>query len=382
MEHPIKSPRTFFRDGALSEVREILAQLGVSNVFFVVDQLAYASSGADVILDPVFRSMSVTRFSNFKLNPKLIDIERGVGLMRESNSDVIVALGGGTAIDLGKLIGTLACQNGSSRGIIIGSDRIEQSSPPLIAIPTTSGTGSEATHFAVAYVDREKYSVADPRMQPAYAIIDPTLTFSLPAKITAATGLDAFCQAVESIWAVGATEESIEYATEAARLAYQHLSPAVNHPTSDARQGMCRAAHLAGKAINISKTTASHALSYAITEHYGVQHGIAVAITLGRMLAFNSKVTDTDCNDPRGPKHILGRMGLILKLLGTDNAAEGCRKIEKLISDIGCPTSLQCIGIETDAQILQIVNGVNEQRLSNNPRRSNSETLLELLKAD
>jgi len=89
-----------------------------------------------------------------------------------------------------------------------------------------------------------------------------------------------------------------------------------------------------------------------------------------------------DCNDPRGPKHILGRMGLILKLLGTDNAAEGCRRIEKLISDIGCPTSLQCIGIETDAQILQIVNGVNEQRLSNNPRRSNSETLLELLKAD
>ncbi len=377
----MKQPIVCFRDGAITEVAKILDRLSACKLFFVVDESAYTASGADKCLDPYLHSQSVTRFLNFELNPKLHDIERGVRLMRETNPDVIVALGGGTAIDLGKLVGTLATQDGSARDFIIGRDRIQQSSPPLVAIPTTAGTGSEATHFAVAYVDREKYSVAHPSMLPAYAIVDPTLTLSLPADITAATGLDAFCQAVESIWAVGATDESVAYATDALRLAFQQLPNAVNNPTVDARRSMCRAAHLAGKAINISKTTSSHALSYSITENYGVPHGIAVALTLSPMLAYNAKVSADDCNDPRGPRHVLDRIRLILDLLESEDIAAGCAKIENLISRVGCPTSLQKLGIETDASILQIVNQVNAHRLSNNPRQSDSETLFTVLKA-
>ena len=169
----------------------------------------------------------------------------------------------------------------------------------MIAIPTTAGTGSEATHFAVVYVDGEKYSLAHPYLVPAYAVIDPLLTYSLPAGVTAASGLDAFCQAIESIWAVGATDVSHTFATEAARLAVQHLRAAVQNPTDTARAGMCRAAHLSGKAINISKTTAPHALSYVLTAEYGLAHGVAVALTLAPMLQYNAQVTAIDCADPR-----------------------------------------------------------------------------------
>ena len=377
----MKQPVVCFRDGAITQVAKILDRLSAGKLFLVVDESAYTASGANKCLEPYLHSQSVTRFSNFELNPKLHDIERGVQLMRETNPDVVIALGGGTAIDLGKLVGTLATQDGSARDIIIGRDRIQQTSPPLVAIPTTAGTGSEATHFAVAYVDREKYSVAHPSMLPAYAIVDPTLTLSLPADITAATGLDAFCQAVESIWAVGATDESVAYATDALRLAFQQLPNAVNKPTVDARRSMCRAAHLAGKAINISKTTSSHALSYSITENYGVPHGIAVALTLSPMLAYNAQVSAADCNDPRGPRHVLDRIRLILDLLEAEDVATGCGKIENLIARVGCLHSLQELGIETDASILQIVNQVNAHRLSNNPRQSDSETLFTVLKA-
>ena len=377
----MKEPIVYFEDGAIAQVAQILQRLSAKKLFFVMDASAYTASGADKCLEPYLQTRSVTRFSNFELNPKLADIERGVHLLRETDTDIVVALGGGTAIDLGKLIGTLAYQEGSARDIITGRDSIQKTSPPLLAIPTTAGTGSEATHFAVAYVDREKYSVAHPAMLPAYTIVDPTLTLSLPADITAATGLDAFCQALESIWAVGATDESVAYATEALRLAFQQLPNAVNNPTVKARRSMCRAAHLAGKAINISKTTSSHALSYSITENYGVPHGVAVALTLSPMLAYNAKVTAADCNDPRGPTHVLDRIRLILDLLECEDIAAACGKIEGLISRVGCPTSLRKLGIKSDAQILKIVNQVNAHRLSNNPRQSDSESLFTVLKS-
>ncbi|MCP4172166.1 MAG: phosphonoacetaldehyde reductase [Fuerstiella sp.] len=367
------------QDGALAEVGAIIGRFSASRLYFVVDESAYAASGAATVLEPCFQDRAVTRFTGFDLNPKLHDIERGIEQFRDADPELVIALGGGTAIDLGKLIGTLSCQDESARDIIVGKSAIHRSGPPLIAAPTTAGTGSEATHFAVAYVDGEKYSVADDVLLPDYAIVDSTLTHSLPAGVTASTGLDAFCQAIESIWAVGATDESIEYAIQSARLSISSLVDAIHAPTARIRQNMCRASHLAGKAINISKTTASHALSYFITSEYGVPHGIAVAVTLSSMLAYNAQVAELDCADPRGPEHVLRRIGLIVELLGVDSVAAACRRIEKLISATGCPNSLALVGIRTDASLQRLVSRVDARRLSNNPRRATSDSLLSLL---
>jgi len=280
---------------------------------------------------------------------------------------------------LGKLIGTLALQPEAARDIVTGRAPISRSGPPLIAIPTTAGTGSEATHFAVAYVDGEKYSVADASLLPDYAIVDPLLTHSLPAGVTAATGLDAFCQGIESIWAVGATDESIDYATNAVRCALRNLVRATREPTPEARLGMCQSAYLAGKAINISKTTASHALSYPLTSKHRIPHGIAVALTLSPMLAYNAQVTEEDCIDPRGAEHVLDRISMIVQLLGAASVAEACERIEKLVSDVGCPISLAEAGIRGAGELRHIVSSVNAERISNNPRKTTPEALLQLL---
>lgn len=127
-------------------------------LLFVVDESAYAACGADVVLQPILRSHIVARFSGFELNPKIADIERGAEQSRAFSPDLVIALGGGTAIE-SKSIAALSRQLDSPRDIVTGQSSIIGNGPPLIVIPTTAGTGSEATQFAVAYVD-EKYSVS------------------------------------------------------------------------------------------------------------------------------------------------------------------------------------------------------------------------------
>jgi alcohol dehydrogenase len=359
------------RENAIAELEVILREHSTRKPFFVVDELVYSASGAADILDPVLSSFEAIRFNGFEPNPKLSDVERGIEMFRKTQPDIIIAFGGGTAIDLAKLIGSIAVHDISSRDIITGVASIEQKGPALVVIPTTAGTGSEATHFAVAYVDGVKFSVAHENLLPDIVLLDPQLTYNLPSRITAASGLDAFCQAVESIWAVGATDESVEFATLSVKLSLEHLAAAVNDPTPKARRGMCEAAHLAGKAINISKTTAPHAISYAITTHFGVPHGIAVALTLGPMLEYNSRVKEADCNDPRGCEHVQQRIAIILDLLGGD-LQNGLAVIKQLIDEVGGVRSLCEIGASSIESQQLLATQVNPERLSNNPRMMNA----------
>ncbi|KAA5538881.1 phosphonoacetaldehyde reductase [Roseiconus nitratireducens] len=366
--------------GALHELESIAASVPDRLVLFVVDPTAYAASGAEAIVEPILASRRVVRFSQFELNPKLDDVQRGIEALDGQRPDLVIALGGGTAIDLGKLIGALSVQPDKAVDVVTGQAKLSEPIPPLVAIPTTAGTGSEATHFAVAYVGPTKHSVADPRLLPDYAIVDPSLTDSLPPEITTATGLDALCQAIESIWAVGATSESERFASEACRLAVDNLQIAALSPTKEARLAMCRASHLAGQAINISKTTACHAISYSLTSRHGFPHGIAVAMTLTAVLAYNAEVTEKDCNDPRGPDDVRSRIDRIVHLLGTRNVPEACEKLETLLFNLGCPRSIAEAGISGNEQVTKIVDSVNVERMSNNPRQTTAASLATLLK--
>ncbi|WP_404307727.1 phosphonoacetaldehyde reductase [Neorhodopirellula lusitana] len=367
------------RSGAISRVVDILAGEDRHHVLMVVDEDAYRACGAAEVIEPALDGHSVSRFNEFELNPKLADVDRGIALANRQRPDVVIAIGGGTALDLGKLISRLAVQAASALEIIQGTASMDRPGIPLVVIPTTAGTGSEATHFAVVYVDGQKYSVADPMMLPDHTIVDPQLTASVPAGITAATGLDALCQGIESLWSVGANDESIGYAREAIRLAAGNIVAAVKAPTLNVREAMCMASHLAGKAINITKTTSSHALSYSITSDYGIPHGIAVALTLGPMLRFNAGVTDDDCMDHRGAHHVRGRIAEIVGLLGATTPEHACERFRQIVQQIGCPSTLAEAGITSNAQLQNIVSSVNTQRMANNPRRTTEESLLDQL---
>jgi alcohol dehydrogenase class IV len=380
MQTELKQQVVHLGEGVLTKVAAILDRLSVRSVFLVADEPAYSASGAAEELELLLAERKVERFLGFRPNPNLEDIGRGIEQFRSSSPEIVIAIGGGTAMDLAKLIGVLSAQQAGARDIITGRGSIEVDGPPLVAIPTTAGTGSEATHFAVAYIDGRKYSVANPRLLPNYVAIDPRFTHSQPTQIAVASGLDAFCQSVESIWAVGATEESIGYASESVRLAIEHLPKCVADPTAESRAAMCRAAHLSGKAINISKTTASHAISYAMTTRYGTPHGMAVALTLGQMLRFNAMVTDADCSDPRGADHVRARINTLLELFGQATAAAGAEKILELMKSIGAPVRLRELGADIDDAVPWIAEQADVGRLGNNPRKISKQEIEGMLK--
>ena len=212
-------------------------------------------------LDPV-------RFSGFTPNPKMEEVMDGVEAFKASGCDTILAVGGGSPIDVAKCIKHYS-----------GSDA------PLIAIPTTSGTGSESTHFAVVYENGKKLSVAAPNLLPDEVILEPSTLKNVPEYTRKATMLDALCHAVESHWAKKATEESKAYAEKAIELVLKYKDAYLANE-EEGNAGMMEAANYAGQAINISTTTAGHAMCYKITSMYGFQHGHAAAICLPDVWAY------------------------------------------------------------------------------------------------
>ena len=366
----------------LSSLGQLLDELNCKSLFVVADPVAYELTGASRFVDGLRNSRQVTLFQDFQPNPTLEELEQGIAAYKSGQPDVTLAIGGGTSIDLAKVIGLCTAQpNLSPREMVIATPADARKGVPLIAVPTTAGTGSEATHFAVIYVDGKKHSVAHQSILPDFVFLDPQLTMTMPAHITADVGLDAFCQAIESSWSVHSTEQSLADAAEAIRLAWQNLEPAVTNPNEQNRLAMCQAAFLAGKAINISKTTAPHAISYTITSQLGAPHGRAVALTLGAILRFNSEVTDADCNDARGAAFVRQRINAIIGLLGFKTMPEAQQGLRDFVASLGCPTRLSEVGVETDQQIDEIATSVNLERLANNPRRLTSQSVRTLLES-
>jgi alcohol dehydrogenase class IV len=365
----------------LSQMNDALSRFRPRSVFLVVDRAAYELSGARIELEGCWRNHEVVEFDDFSSNPRFEDVLTGLDCFRRTPGDVIVAIGGGTAIDVAKLIRCFAGQQHQPEEIIADNSLIESSSCPLIATPTTAGTGSETTHFAVLYRGGEKLSVAHPSISPDVAILDWRLTRSAPAQIAAETGLDALSQAIESIWSIHSTEISVSYAVEAMELILGHLESAVRQPTDENRAAMLHAAHLSGRAIDIAMTTAPHAISYTITHDFGVAHGQAVALTLGPTLVFNAAAVHADLVDPRGLEHLRSSIDLILSKLDCHDAHEGSERIATLMETIGCKTRLSQLQIEGDKVLSRIADSVNIERLGNNPRRMNGKQLMRLLES-
>lgn len=366
--------------GALNILEEVLHRITPRNILLVTGKISYTSSGAEAILTKLLQPYQFYRFCEFEQNPRIADVERGLTLFQQQKFDAVIAVGGGSVLDVAKLINIFAAQNASPLDIIKHRENIQHHGVPLIAIPTTAGSGSEATHFAVVYIDKAKYSVAHKNILPDIAIVDPSLTHSMPARVTAVTGMDALSQAIEAFWSVNSTEQSKAYAREAIHLVIDNLENAVHAPSNESRYAMCKASHLAGGAINLSKTTAPHAMSYAMTSYFGVPHGHAVSLTLGEWLVYNSQVSDEDVVDSRGARYVRDAINELNELLGGYNAVALRDKMSNLMQRIGLETSLGELGITSEADYNLIVGSVNLERLANNPRRVTRAFVEELLR--
>lgn len=229
------------------------------------------------IAEPITK-LNPIRFSGFSPNPVYEDVCIGVDLFRESGCEAILSVGGGSALDTAKCIKLFAPMD---PGINYLQQPFEDNSIPLFAIPTTAGTGSESTRHAVIYYNGEKQSVSHPGIVPEGVCLIPEVLKELPPYQKKCTLMDALCQAIESWWSVSATEESIGYSRLAMELIRNNWKPFL---TSGKRADqILLAANYAGRAINITATTAPHAMSYKLTSLYGIPHGHAVALCMAQV---------------------------------------------------------------------------------------------------
>ncbi|MFH0875305.1 MAG: phosphonoacetaldehyde reductase [archaeon] len=363
--------------GAIEKLRDIIKELRPVNIFLVTGKESYDKNMKHII-EPLISSCIIKHFSAFSQNPRFSEVEEGIRQFGQKSYDMILAVGGGSAIDVAKMINIFSAQKCTSIECMQGDVKINKKGKVLVAVPTTAGSGSEATRFAVVYHDNVKYSVDHDFLIPDYAIIDPQLSASLPAKITASSGMDALCQAIESYWCVNSCEESKAFAKEAIILVLKNISKAVNAPTIKSRHEMAKAANLSGKAINITKTTASHAMSYAITTYFGIPHGHAVALTLGKMLVFNSEVNDDDCNDSRGAEYIREAIQDICDIMDAASPISANVKLKLLMREIGLEPELSKI-LKTKENIALVAKNVDASRLSNNPRKMSEDDIIKIL---
>ncbi len=292
----------------------------------------------------------VVRFSGFRPNPLYEEAVRAVEAFRAGGCGAIAAVGGGSAMDVGKCV-KLWAELDLSRSCL--EQEIVPNGIPLLAAPTTAGTGSEATRYAVVYYRGEKQSVAHESAIPSAALLDPTALESLPPYHRKSSMLDALCHGIESFWSVRATEESRALSRRAIRAVWEHLDGYLaGTPAGNA--GMLEAANLAGRAIDLAQTTAGHAMCYKLTTLYGVAHGHAAALCVSALWPFMAE------RAAGGPLEAVFRS--LAEAMGRETVPASIAGFRELLDrlDLGVPAAEP-----GDFEILRT--SVNPVRLKNNP---------------
>jgi alcohol dehydrogenase class IV len=352
---------SFIGQSAFDSFGEIIEKYNPQTIFLVRGGASYVQSGAEERINSFFikRNIDITEFMDYSVNPKIEEMEAGLAILRNKNIDLILAIGGGSALDTAKVIRLFFSfeKNGSEYKQI-------KKLIPLVAVPTTAGSGSEATRFAVLYHNGKKCSIDHDAILPDVTIVDPVFTLSASPYLTACTGFDAFAQAIEAYWNINATAESDDYAEKAIIDLYKYLPILVSNKNDIVlREKISVASFFAGKAINITKTTAPHAFSYPFTTHYGYPHGHAVAMTMPFFIQFNY----ADTQEQLSPKLLLGehhcKMQKLYSLLGIKDKENATQIMRAFISRINLNIELP-INFNPDLIVLN----VNAERLNNNPR--------------
>lgn len=307
-------------------------------------------------------------FSDFTPNPLYEQVCKGIDLFQITKCDCILAVGGGSAIDVAKCIKLAVLAEEGNAAIIppLVSQRlpINGAKIPFIAIPTTAGTGSESTHNAVMYFEGAKQTVTNDGVLPDYAILEPSVLKTLPLYQKKCTMMDALCQGIESWWSVNSTEESYEYSRKTIELIMANWRKYIFENDNDAAEQIMLAANYGGRAINITQTTAAHAFSYKITSLYKLPHGHAVAVCLPEIWDYMLS-EDAICIDPRGAVYLHGIFEQISSSMGITTGPMDAIKTFRLMleeMEMQNPVSDSLI-----ADISLLTSSVNPVRLKNNP---------------
>ena len=346
----------------------------MQKIFYKINNLGEALKGSTKVLlvcDSSFPFLSIksdiermevpyVTFDQFTPNPLYEDVCKGVVLFQSAKCDTILAVGGGSSLDVAKCI-KLYCQMDKDKLYL--EQEYKDTGVKLIAIPTTAGTGSESTRYAVIYYDGKKQSVTHDSIIPDVAILEPGVLKTLPVYQKKCTMMDALCQGIESWWSVNSTDESKKLSKEAVETIMRWWHEYIFENTYASAEAIMHAANLAGQAICITQTTAPHAFSYKITSLYKLPHGHAVAV--GLPVIWDYMLSNMDkCIDSRSQEYLAGIFNEIAKAMGCQIPTEAIAKFHQMIEEMELKNPV-AENREKELEILST--SVNPVRLKNNP---------------
>ncbi len=354
--------RVVFGVGSLSRLGELARELGFSRTLLVADP-GIAAAGHAARAEAFLRDAAIATvlFDAFDANPDSAMVEAGAARAAACAIDSIVALGGGSSLDCGKGINFVLTNGGTMRDYR-GFGKAAKPLLPMIGIPTTAGTGSDAQSYALIsdVTTHEKMACGDPKAAFRVAILDPALTVSQPRAVTATAGYDALSHAVESYVTTRRTEISDVFARDAWRRLEAHYERVLHDPADlSARGAMLIGAHEAGLAIELSMLGATHACANPLTARYGTTHGVAIGVMLPHVVRWNAV-------------HVGHRYAELLGLpAGTPAEEAGERlvaRLETLARAGGLPATLRDLGVPRDELSLLAANAATQWTGTFNPR--------------
>ena len=360
--------------GAVGRVGELAGELGAKRILLVTDAgIVAAGHAARAQQNLQAAGLRVTLFDRAKENPTTKCVEDCVAMARAAGIDTIVGLGGGSSMDTAKGCNFILT-NGGRMQDYWGAGKATQPMLPLIAVPTTAGTGSEVQSFAIIAnsTTHMKMACGDKKAAARIAILDPELTLTMPSKVTAATGIDAISHAIESHVTKARTTLSQLFSRRAWQLLSRGLPEVLTHgDTLAARGDMLLGAHLAGAAIENSMLGATHSLANPLSAHFGVTHGVAVGLMLPQVIRFNATAV--------GP--LYGELAADAGLCLADDPHAGtilAEHVARLFASAGLPTNLSACHVTRESLPLMAAEAAAQWTAKFNPRPVDVTSLQEL----
>ena len=356
-----------FGKGRRKEIKELSESLGVKNGLLVADPFFFTNGLVDEMLEQSDGAL-VASFGELSPNPDVTEVDACADVIRLKDIGFVVALGGGSSMDCAKAAASIALTEDSIRkyhgtGVPMPLEHL-----PLIAIPTTAGTGSEVTCVSVLsdHANGRKSPIVSDGFFPDYAIIDPELTYTMPPRVTAGTGIDVLSHALEGFWSKGHQPICDACALHAADLVFRYLYRVYENPADEeAREKMCEASLIAGLAFTLPKTTASHACSFPLTNLHHIPHGEACGLTLDYFARINAA-------GPGG-----GRIDDFARRLGFQDTNDMAEAIHVLKEKLHLRNDLKDLKL-SEEQIADLVRISRHPNLYNNPVDITDEMLDEM----
>ncbi|UCF84624.1 MAG: iron-containing alcohol dehydrogenase [Desulfobacteraceae bacterium] len=373
-------PRIVMGPGAIGQIAKEVSELKAERVLFVTDKGIIGAGLIQPAQEALEKSeIKYAVFDGVESDPRYEIVADCLDMIRQENADLVIGFGGGSPIDIAKA-GAIMATNEGTIADFFGVDMIPKPGLPTLIVPTTAGTGSEATPIAILSDEGEKLKkgIVSPYLMPSVAVIDPELTLGLPPDITAFTGTDALIHAIEAYTSVNATDMTDILAFRAMELLYENIRTAyANGNNLEARSCMMEGSLLAGIAFANAGVTAVHAFAYPIGAEFHIPHGVANTMMLSHVMRFNLL--------GNVPKFAEIADAFSLPTQGMDDlgAVEtAIDAIERLAEDLRVPRHLADFGI-TEKDIPELAEGAMKvtRLLANNPRTMTLEDAKEIYKA-